>query len=36
MSVIIYQLTLRPIRKDVNVLKNNSFQEVSEGSDGKE
>jgi len=36
MSVIIYQSTLRPITVDLNVLKNNSFQEISEGSEGRE
>jgi hypothetical protein len=36
MSVIIYQSTLHPISADLNVLKNNSFQEICEGSEGKE
>jgi hypothetical protein len=36
MSVIIYQSTLRPITADLNVLKNNYFQEISGGSGGRE
>jgi hypothetical protein len=36
MSVIVYQSALRPIRLDLNVLKNNFFQEISGGSEGRE
>jgi len=36
MSIINYQSTLRPIRADLNVLKNTWFQEVSGRSEGRE
>jgi len=36
MSVIIYQSALRLIRLDFNVLKNNCFQKIGGGNEGRE